>query len=297
MKELIFLLFIKIGRLFPVKGFGIGKIFDYIYERLKPDEFIVMDISGNKMHISTKDKGTLPALIKNGSLPGQEFESLLFKDSIKKSMTVIDIGANIGYYTLIAAQLVGSGTVYAFEPEPDNYKILCKNIKINNYDNVVAIQQAVSNKKGRSEFYIDKFDISGNSLSFATRLDSSNKSAEINSVWIETITLDDFFSRLSEHVKIDIIKMNAEGAEGLVFEGAKATLTRNKPKVFMEFWPFALKNLGTEPVKLLYEIRNYGFKLHFINEKFRTLDLIEDIDNFCEKAMNLNPAPHLLLKK
>ena len=58
-------------------------------------------------------------------------------------MVVVDIGSNIGYYTLIAAKILGSsGKVYAFEPEPNNYELLLKNIEVNGYTNIVPVQKA-----------------------------------------------------------------------------------------------------------------------------------------------------------
>ena len=72
-------------------------------------------------------------------------------------MTVVDIGANYGSYTLIASKLVGNdGRVYAFEPEPGNYDILVKNIEMNGYTNVTPIRKAVSNKQGKVRLYVDK---------------------------------------------------------------------------------------------------------------------------------------------
>jgi FkbM family methyltransferase len=88
----------------------------------------------------------------------------LFKGIVKEGMVVVDIGANIGYYTLIAAKLVGkSGIVYVFEPMPSNYECLCKNIEVNGYTNVVLIQKAVSNKYGIAKVWFEK-DWSGSFL-------------------------------------------------------------------------------------------------------------------------------------
>ena len=72
-------------------------------------------------------------------------------------MTVVDIGANYGSYTLIASTLVGNdGKVYAFEPELGNYDILVKNIEMNGCTNVTPIRKAVSNKQGKVRLYVDK---------------------------------------------------------------------------------------------------------------------------------------------
>ena len=85
----------------------------------------------------------------------EQFETEVFKKEIEKGDTVLDLGSHIGYYTLIAAELVGEkGKVFAFEPEPTNFVLLKKNIKINNYQNVIPVQKAVSNKNGKGRLYL-----------------------------------------------------------------------------------------------------------------------------------------------
>ncbi|GAI28794.1 unnamed protein product [marine sediment metagenome] len=78
-----------------------------------------MDIQGNKMYVNTDDRGFAPILLVDGVW--EKYKTEVFKQMVKEGMVVVDIGANIGYYTLIGAELVGeSGIVYAFEPEPSN---------------------------------------------------------------------------------------------------------------------------------------------------------------------------------
>ena len=84
-------------------------------------------------------------------------ETEFVMNEIKKGDVVLDIGANIGYYTLIFARLVGEeGKVFAFEPDPENFALLKKNVEINGYHNVVLVQKAISNKTGKIRLF--KFD-------------------------------------------------------------------------------------------------------------------------------------------
>jgi len=90
------------------------------------------------MYIDSRDTTVGTSLLKWGFF--EKYETKLFKKSIKRGMVVLDIGANIGYYTLLAARLVGDeGKVFAFEPDPYNYSLLRKNIEANRYNNVIPM--------------------------------------------------------------------------------------------------------------------------------------------------------------
>ena len=103
-----------------------------------------IEIDGQKLFLDKEDSLLLSTRKNNYD----RFEIECLKQLIKEGDTVVDLGANIGYYTLILAQLVGkSGHVYAFEPEPSNFEILSKNVKENKHDNVTLVQKAISDKK------------------------------------------------------------------------------------------------------------------------------------------------------
>lgn len=217
----------------------------------------------------------------------EKLETELFKKMVQNGMVVVDIGANIGYYTLIAARLVGKkGTVYAFEPEPSNYKLLCENIAINGYTNIVPIEKAISNTSGKAKLYVDR--AMGDVSSFAKAnvlLHSKNLSACLE---VETVTLDDFFERTVGDDRIDLMKIDVEGAEELVIGGADRVLRNNRLKIFMEFMPDQLRNAGTDPLQLLYKLQNYGFAIKVINDKRQVLEPMANTEDFCRKA---KPGP------
>jgi len=291
MKKLIFPLFVKVTQKITkaMSGKGLGKIlgisfiYKFIYRKMAPRE-MVLNIQGNKMYVYGRDMGVASFLISKGV--HEKYETKLFKDLIKPGMVVVDIGANIGYYTLIAAKLVESkGKVYAFEPEPNNYRLLIKNIEVNGYNNVIPIQKGVSNKPGKTKLFISKTVLS--SLSFS----EDNVPEKKEFVMVETITLEKFF----EDSKVDFIKMDTEGAEGLIIEGAGKVLKKNDLKIAMEFWPYGLKNLGTDPLKLLHKFQNHGFKIKLIDETDQCLKTIEitKIIEICGTKEGVN----LLLEK
>ena len=85
----------------------------------------------------------------------EPFETSLLTAEVRPGMTIVDIGANIGYYTLLFSKLTGeSGCVYAFEPEPKNFALLQQNLSRNNRTNVVAFNLAASDLTGESFLYL-----------------------------------------------------------------------------------------------------------------------------------------------
>ncbi len=213
-------------------------------------------------------------------------------------MVVVDIGANIGYYTLIAAKLIGDNSkVYAFEPEPESYKLLAKNIKTNDYANVVTIQKAVSDKTERIKLFLDKSNLANPSLAQQNICDKNQNGF----LEVETITLDDFFREVVKNFKVDIIKMDTQGAESLILEGAEKIIKNNKLKIIMEFWPKGLENMGTGPLRLLKRLENYGFRIKFIDETNKCLKELESerIVEMCKnlEAPNGDDFVNLLLEK
>lgn len=139
----------------------------------------------------------------------------------------IDVGANIGRYTvMLGKQLKGTGTVVAIEPASNIFEIMEKNIKLNNLDNVIPLKLAVSDKKGTSDFYLSS-EGWGTSSSLKEIKERSTK------VKVDIDTLDKIKKRLNLN-KINLIKIDVEGAEPNVLKGAQGILKKDKPKVVFE---------------------------------------------------------------
>jgi len=220
----------------------------------------VAEIDGHKMFLDSEDSLRLSI-----NEEYDEFETTLIKKLITNGNTVIDIGANIGYYTLIFARLVGTqGKVFAFEPELNNFELLKKNITINGYENVTTINKAASNKIGKQELYLFEYNKAGHSLL------NPEKGNDVKTTTIDTTTLDDYFKKLDFNV--DFIKMDIEGAEAKALQHMSTIITSNKNIILMtEFFPYMLKKSGIEPEEYLNLLTNYGFNIFHMEKKNRKL--------------------------
>jgi FkbM family methyltransferase len=168
----------------------------------------------------------------------------------------IDVGANYGIYTLVASKLTGdSGRAIAFEPTMLSYSELLKNISLNNFKNVLAFRAAVSEKAGTGWLYYGTDPVS-NSLGRDPRLEGGGEQVILE-------TLDDVLRKTSiDHV--DVIKIDAEGAEELVLRGASNLLASMRPVIIYEVNPMASLLLGLSgegPTRMLGRL-GYEFFVH-----------------------------------
>ncbi len=239
---------------------NLEKIFNYYKKGIRRLKILKLslnpspiDVQGSKMFLDKKD---CLWLLFNGIY--EPIETELVKKELKKGDTVLDIGANIGYYTLLFAKLVGeNGKVFAFEPDPTNFTLLKKNIEINGYENVVLVQKAVANKNGTVRLYIKGEDNIGYNTIYDTN--DGRKSIEI-----ESIRLDDYFKDYNG--QIDFIKMDVEGAEGAVIRGMPNLLNKTI-KIVTEFSPMLLKKFEINSKEYLNLLIKHGFKLYELNEQ------------------------------
>ena len=244
LKKILFAIFQKACKLVDGTGIsripGIWSIYNFLFRRLWIHKSII-EIQGSKMYVNTEGlpKRYEQAFQSYITLNWEKITTEMFKEAVKEGDVVVDIGANMGYFTLLAARLVGkTGRVYAFEPEPTNYSLLLKNIEVNGYDNVVPVQKAASNKSGKVKLFVSEED-AGNSTIF--QYGDGRKFIEV-----EAVTLDEFFADKAH--PINVIKMDAEGAEMAVLLGMDRIIRENQDiKIFSELYPELMTTMGYSP--------------------------------------------------
>lgn len=176
------------------------------------------------------------------------------KERAKAGGVVLDIGANVGVYSLLMARWVGpTGKVYAFEPAPQTLQDLRDHVAINKMSkHIEVVDQAVSDQKGEAVFYAHS--TSGeNSLNpgFAKRL------SEAQAVKVPVTTVDEFCEK--NKIAPTLLKIDVEGFEIHVLRGAQETLLRHRPSLVIEMHPMFWKEIGVT----IEEIRIFFSKLDY----------------------------------
>ena len=153
-----------------------------------------------------------------------ENEVALFRQICTRGDIVIDIGANIGAHTLAFSEFVGStGRVYAYEPQRIVFQTLCANMAINSIQNVECCQMAVADKKGMIRIPDIRYDLPANHGGFQVKEAQTGIKTPI-------ISIDDVF----ETPRLKLIKIDVEGMETQVISGARQTIGRFKPFLYVE---------------------------------------------------------------
>lgn len=243
-------------------------------------------IHGVELLLNQKDA------IVSGSLALGCYETALlshFEASLKPGMCVIDIGANIGLYTIIAANTVGpDGLVVAIEPEARNCKFVERSLLLNQFNNALVFQKAV----GNANHWISLFLCEDNMADHRVYDPAGIRAATP----VEMIRLDDL---LADKVRrtVDIIKMDVQGAEAMAFEGMRETLRENKKiKIFMEFWPWGLQKAGSTPSELLRQIRSEGFSIYQFSDRTNDFKKVTNENELCSLVQERQHA-NLLLER
>ncbi len=186
-------------------------------------------------------------------------EKQFFETHLKAGMTVVDIGANQGLYTMLFSALVGSqGKVMSFEPEPDMYQALVDNVMRNRALNVECHNIALGSRPGTAMLSRSLLHRGDNRLGQGHNEKTSRKEA------VPVNTLDAVVAERPVH----FIKIDVQGWEGEVFRGMQKVL-ENSPDLLIhfEFWPKGLRTAGFEPSELLETLSNQGFKLFEVGSR------------------------------
>jgi FkbM family methyltransferase len=190
-------------------------------------------------------------LLHRAGMMGKE-EAELLKRLIRPGMHILDVGANIGLYTLLFSRLTGEGgKVFAFEPEPNLFSILCENLEGNGVSNVTPFQCAAGDANGRATLQRATFNSGDN------RLGAGKSSAQ--AIEVEVARLDEMVPMPT----VDFIKLDVQGHELAALNGMKRLLASSPNlRVLFEFWPAGLRAADASPESLFKFLQDRGFLIH-----------------------------------
>jgi FkbM family methyltransferase len=186
-------------------------------------------------------------------------ETALLLDYLKPGMTVIDAGANVGYYTALAAKCVGpEGLVFAFEPSPSLFTKLSEMIARNRLTQVRAMKSGLSNTSGTQPLY--HYPGKSGSISW-TSPSMVSQGTGPPAATVPTTTIDEFMHQ-DKVDEVNLLKLNVEGWEPRILEGAEGALKGGRIKaIICEFNEYWLTRSGSSSAMLWKQIIDFGFKL------------------------------------
>jgi FkbM family methyltransferase len=189
----------------------------------------------------------------------------LISGNVKHGMRVLDIGANIGFYTILLSRFVGKeGIVYAFEPDEDNFNYLKRLTK--KLNNVKLVKAACGEKSGMSYLYKSE------KLNIDHHLYENDESRE--KVEVQMVSVDEYLK--NERGGIGFIKIDVQGYDCFVFKGMRDTLARSSSTLIIgELWPYGLMQAGSSTDEYLCEVAHAGFDVDF-----QSKDTIKDFSSY-----------------
>ena len=208
----------------------------------------MIDVYGSRLRLDPDDSLFL------GSHDYEPYASKLVMGLLRPGDVAVDVGAMIGYYTVILAKHVQAhGRVYAFEPDPDNFTLLESNVDMNGYANVTCRRAAVGAAAGRTKLWRAPTN-RGDHHAFET--------PGREPVDVDVVALDDVIDG-----SVDLVKIDVQGYESFVLAGMRGLIERSvELAMLVEFCPALLTLAGTRPADLLDEIRACGFSLYEIDD-------------------------------
>jgi FkbM family methyltransferase len=255
-----------------------SKLFEYA-DYIKQTNIASIEVLDNQLVMTSRDRG-VKVICPLGDYRVAPVEGLNFLDYettdsamimrlVSPDDCVIDIGANIGWYSMNIAKTYPLTNVHAFEPIPKTHYILEQNIKLNSLKNITTHNFGLSNEKKDITFYFyPEGGVNASSANLSERAD-----AELIICHVEK--LDDYVS--ANKLNVDFIKCDVEGAELFAFQGAKETLQRDKPIVFTEMLRKWAAKFDYHPNEIIALFSSLNYRCFYV-DRSSLIEIVEMTD-------------------
>lgn len=241
----------------------IEPIWNYVYSLVTKSKGFKTQINGDSFNLSYEygsrynrsDKQVYEPVFYNA-----------FVERIKPGMQVFDIGAHIGIFSLGAYLRTGhAGHIHAFEPAPETADILQQHININNWQQSISVFRGVmSNENGEMTFYsLDASMAASIARENVVDLNPENPS-NTKEITVPSITLDEYCKQ--RNIIPDVIKIDVEGAELMVLQGAEETLRKHDVTILCEIHTLQIKNCGSTLNEFEKFVTTLGYKINPLDE-------------------------------
>lgn len=239
-----------------------------IFPSIGETKYALVDLNTFKIYVPTDDWAVGKTILEQKSYEPHVTSTI--KTILSSGMVFVDIGANIGYFTLMAAAIVGTtGKVFSFEPNQHNCQCLYLSAKHNSFDNIDIYPFAVAEQK--TSFVYDNLGTNGVISEFDDNLSTLESRTLVRSVVLDEV--------LHNVERIDLIKIDIEGAEFRALEGANNIIQRHRPIILSEFSPPALQNVSrVSGEKYLQKLTLERYYISVIEGSERLTECADDID-------------------
>jgi len=212
---------------------------------------------GFVLHVSPADFAVGHTVSLTGSYEPEVSD--VVRSLLAPGATFVDVGANVGWFSMLAASLTGpEGKVLAFEPNPANTTLACRSAEDNGFANVEIFTVALADRPGVAALETD------GSNGRVIPIEGPPPAAFRASYVVPMGTLDSYLAAHGVE-RVDVVKLDVEGAEPLVLEGARGTIERDRPTIVSEFYPLALESSGwASASSYLEQLRRHGYSLSVI---------------------------------
>ena len=234
---------------------------------MKLENTWVHDFGKFKMVLDENDADVSSQIREYGWYDDEKIEVQTIEKYLKNGMIMLDLGANIGFYTMLSRSIVGeNGRVFAFEPSPRNANLIRASIEENSFTNVTVVEAAVSGDTGVSKLYVSPNINSAHSLlDLDFKYDEGWKREK--TIDVKVITIDDYLEKKVGDLKVDFIKMDIEGSEFHAIKGMRKVLDENEHLILVsEFWPKGFLKNNKNPKDYLETLVGLNFKINHIDE-------------------------------
>ncbi len=252
----------------PVIPYGITRRPDeHLAVTLTDDTALVLAHGRLPILVDTRDRSLAPHLLLDGywDLP----EAEVFRNALRPGMTVVDVGANYGYFTLIAADVVGpSGRVHSVEPHPGLASLLQKTIEINGFENIVQVHRCAALDAAREELLYCHPNLFGSH----TLSSSGWGNVEPSKMTVAAKPLDEIIPE-----RVHVMKIDAQGSEPWILRGMSQLLARSPGiQILMELAPACIRAAGADPAEFLRELRKTGLRWRAVTDQASLEDCEDD---------------------